>query len=267
MARRKTKSSHEVRPKILIWDIEVSPRTVYCWRLGEQYVSPDQMITDNFIISIAWQWYYTGESGVIYLTPKEVLARDDKRILTKFYQIAAQADFYVYHNGDSFDLKEFTTRLIKSKLPPLPPVKSFDTLKLARRYFKFHSNKMDEICRALKIGQKLHTGMELWIACVKGNAKALKKMSLYNIRDVEINAKLFTKLLPFIKLGVRLRQPLVDKDKVGSEINKHECPHCGNTKGHTVNSKYMNVRGGVRYYISCGKCGAHSVLNKMFKEE
>ena len=82
--KKKKNSSHENKLRIICWDIECAPRVAYVWRTGDQYVNANQLITDNFIISIAWRWYYTGESGCVRLTRKEALAGDDRRILKKF---------------------------------------------------------------------------------------------------------------------------------------------------------------------------------------
>ena len=60
----------------------------------------------------------------------------------------------------------------------MPPIISVDTLKEARKVFKFSSNKLDYIAQYLGVGAKMDTGgIALWEGCATGSRKALRKWS------------------------------------------------------------------------------------------
>jgi DNA polymerase III epsilon subunit-like protein len=63
-----------------------------------------------------------------------------------------EADLICAHNGDAFDIKKINSRLIVNGFKPPSPFKTIDTLKIARRVFKFDSNKLDNIGRYLSRG-------------------------------------------------------------------------------------------------------------------
>jgi len=52
----------------------------------------------------------------------------------------------------------------------------------------------------IKVGAKVkHSGFELWIKCMAGDAKAWKEMKEYQIQDVNLLIDLYEKLRPWIK--------------------------------------------------------------------
>lgn len=252
----------EDKLKICTWDLECTPKTAYIWRLGEQRVNYDQMITDSYILCIAWKWHGEKKTHAIQLTKKEAIKGDDKRLLKEFSKVLEKADYYVGHNLDSFDVKMVNAGLVKHGLAPIPPSQSIDTLKAARKYFKFASNKLDAVCRDLGLGGKADTGgFQTWIDCMAGCQKAMKKMVKYNKRDVAMNEELFDKLRPYMKFQHRLGSGvLVNTEKASARLMRHVCPSCGH-KGLNANKKYITKAGNVSLTGRCPSCGTCSTVN------
>jgi hypothetical protein len=74
-----------------------------------------------------------------------------------------------------------------------------DLLTVARKRFKFASNKLDYVAGRLGVGSKVkHAGFELWLGCMAGDEAAWRKMRAYNIQDVRLTEKLYDRLLPWI---------------------------------------------------------------------
>lgn len=255
-----------VEHRILVFDIETAARTAYVWRTGEQWVRQEQLITDSYIISIAWSWLDEEEIHVAHLTPAEAKKGNDKRIITEFLKVLDRADYIAGHNITRFDEKEISTRLFKHGMKPLSPSKHLDTLRMARKHFNFNSNKLDDICQWLGIGQKHETGLQLWKDVMKGCPDAMARMAEYNKQDVNINKELLKKLLPFTTLSIKLKaKVVVDAGLVEAVRREHECPCCGTVGQNHINSRYTTRAGTLRIYVMCIMCGNSSQLNKGFK--
>jgi hypothetical protein len=252
---------------IVTWDIEMSGCTAHVWGTGEQYVSASQLLDEKFILSIAWKYYGEEPLYCISLNKTEIKYKDDKRIIKAFLKVLEDADVSVYHNGDGFDLKEFNTRVIRHGLTPPMVAQSIDTWKACKKYFRFPSNKLDEVCKLLDLGQKHETGRQLWLDIVyKQDMAAMEKMANYNINDVLINEKLFTILLPHLRLNKRLFTEDLPAAGLEEQLKLEVCNNCGCTKGHKVSGSYVMTSGSVRYYYRCGSCKAHNKLSKVIKD-
>ena len=253
--------------KIATWDIEMSGCTAHVWGTGEQYVQPGQLLDEKFILSIAWKLYDEEDVNVIYLTRSEIKRRDDSRIIKEFLKVLETIDVSVYHNGDGFDLKEFNTRVIRHGLtPPIVPT-TVDTWKACKKYFRFQSNKLDEVCKYLGLGEKHHTDRDLWKAIVyRLDMNSMDVMVDYNVNDVIINEKLFTKLLPHLQLSKRLFTTHLPHSGLAEQLKLEVCSNCGNTEKHKVSGHYVMTSGGVRYYYRCGCCKAHNKLSKVIRD-
>lgn len=255
-----------VEPKILIFDIECSTITSRHFRVGEQYMRAENIVDDRFLISIAWKWLGEKKVHSVSVTPKEAKNRNDKRIVKEFAQIARKADYFIYHNGDKFDNRELNSRLLFHDLEPIGEVKSFDTLKLARKYFNEHSNKLDELCGRHLGTRKLDTDFQLWVDCEAGDKKALKRMVKYNEHDVKITEQWFNKLRPFAHIREKItHKTVVDANKVQLALDSHECNQCGNVGSVSIHTKYKTVAGNMKFYVKCKCCYAHQALKGTYR--
>ena len=169
--------------------------------------------------------------------------------MKELWKLFDQADITVAHNNLSFDYKKSNTRFIQHGLTPPSPYKLVDTLQVARRHFKFVSNKLDDLGRDLGLGRKIETGQSVWFGCIRGEMEAWDKMKKYNKNDVDLLYKIYVKLTPWIN-------QLVTR-------NYGECPRCG--------SRQLRKRG-VRITLSsqtqryqCWSCGSWSAERKGIK--
>lgn len=187
------------KPRILLIDIETAPILADVWQLFNNNVSIDQIKQDWYILS--WSAKYLGEeeiySDALINYPKRFKKNpeDDEAIVRSLYTMLSDADILVGHNIDKFDFKKSTARFVKYDLPPLHYLRTIDTLKVARREFKFTSNRLDYLARYFKLGKKVsHEGHSLWTKCQRGDPKAWAKMIEYNIKDVELLEQVYLKI-------------------------------------------------------------------------
>jgi hypothetical protein len=174
------------QPRILLLDIETAPILMAAWTIYE--ANAVWVERDTFILSFAAKWL-GGKPVKTYALPDypryKTHKHDDKPLVRDLWALMDEADIIVAHNGDSFDIKKINARFAVHGMRPPSPYKTVDTLKIARRVFKFDSNKLDNIGRYLKEGRKIpNTGAALWRGCVDGDPKSWDAMRKYNAQDV-----------------------------------------------------------------------------------
>lgn len=238
-------------PKILLWDIETSPLVAAIWGLFDQNIHIDSIIHDWFIICASWRWYGQEHvSNVSLLDDKKRFAknfRDDKHVVKTLAGLMEQADMVVAQNGDAFDTKKLNARAIFHGLPPIPKVPSCDTLKEARRTFKFTSNKLDYISKYLGHDGKIKNEPGLWLKAMNGHAPSIKKMVKYCDGDIIELTNIYEDLRPHMKnhpnMNIFLR-------------TDYCCPSCGSPK---VQRRGYNIsRTGKKQRWQCRSCGSFS---------
>lgn len=174
------------KPRILLLDIETSPIIAAVWTLYE--ANAIWVVRDTHLNAFSVKWLGEREVTTRILPDYPRYKRnkhDDKPLCRDLWKYLNRADIVIAHNGDSFDIKKVNARFVLHGFGPPDPYKTVDTLKIARRVFKFDSNKLNNICRYAGIGEKLpHTGAKLWEGCDKGDPKAWRTMRRYNARDV-----------------------------------------------------------------------------------
>lgn len=199
------------KPKILIWDIETTPNIGYTWGKYEQNVI--EFIEESKILSISCK--LVGDSKVKFFGRNKL---SEKNILKKIAKELEESDISVAHNGDQFDVKKLTSRMIALGLPPLKPLVTVDTKKVAKKHFGFNSNSLNDLGKYLGLGVKAETGgFSTWLGCMKGDKKSWAKMEKYNKQDVLLLERLYNKLKPWI-----LRHP-----NVALLQDVEGCPKCG----------------------------------------
>jgi uncharacterized protein YprB with RNaseH-like and TPR domain len=182
------------KPKILLFDIETSPNLAYVWGKYQQDVI--SFSKEYELLSVAWKWL--GEPKVHCATREG--AKDDRNLCKILHSQLKQADVVIAHNGDAFDIKKSRARFLFHGLPPVPPIATVDTLKVARKYFKFNSNRLDDLAKYLGIGGKVkHSGFDLWFKCMNDDPKAWKKMIQYNKKDVLLLEDVYNKMRPYME--------------------------------------------------------------------
>lgn len=196
--------------KILIWDIETTPNLGYTWGKYEQNII--EFVEESKILSVSCKW--VGEKQVRFYGRNKL---SEKQILEKVTEELNEADVSVAHNGDQFDVKRITARLIANNLPPLKPLVTVDTKKVAKKHFGFNSNSLNDLGKYLGLGVKAETGgFSTWLGCMNNDKASWAKMEKYNKQDVLLLEKLYLKLKPWI-----LRHP-----NLAILQNFGECPKC-----------------------------------------
>lgn len=243
----------EMNPKILLWDLESSFNQVLTFGLIKQFIPIDNITTERHLYSVAYKWY--GEKKIHTISilddPKRFKKdpHDDYYVVSEFRKVIEQADCQVAHYGDLFDVKMFNARLVYHGLKPLPKMKSFDTKKLASKYFRFNSNKLDYLAQHLCGIRKLNNPKNLWIDCFNGDEKAIQQMVKYNKQDIVILEAVFNKLIPFMK-DYSLNMNMFIK---GARCSN---PTCGSTDIEWRGWNYTRV--GKYRRCQCKTCGAWS---------
>jgi len=250
--------SKTIKPKInrLIWDIETSPCIGMFWRPGWKVSLPaDNIIEESKIICICYKWEGSRKVESLQWDEKQ----DDKAMCKEFLEIALQADELVAHNGDRFDLPWFQARCIYHKLDPSPILKTVDTLVIARRRFKFNSNRLDYLGKHLLDEGKIQTDFGLWRDILLHKCdKSMRKMIKYCKKDVELLERVWKRLEPYHK----------PKTHVGRLHggDKWTCPFTGSDK--VIKCKTRFTAAGTRQHQMFSKeaNAYYSISEKSFKD-
>lgn len=212
-------------PKILFYDIETSHNLVAVFKLfGEDYISPDNIVQERYIICASWKWL-GGKKVTASALPDNARLfaknpNNDYHVCKALHDILSQADVIVAHNGDKYDIKFTEGRMIAHGLPPLPPIVKIDTLKVAKSRFLFNSNRLDYIGKYLRVGQKKHTSNGLWLRVLQHDKAAIAEMVKYNKQDVLLLERVFLKLRPYMANHI-------NRQLFGNRVG---CPRCGSAK-------------------------------------
>lgn len=191
---------HTQKSRQLYFDLETSIMQVgvFDLKINGGYISPDAILKPSFVLCWAAGWVGEKEifSGVV--TPAQAKRCDDTKIIKPLWDLLNEADCVIGHNAQAFDVKKINTRFILAGYEPPAQFQVVDTLKVARKNFKFESNKMDYISGRLG-GLKKHK-MELqdWIDCSNGDPDALDKMVRYCRNDIAEGKGLYEKMLQWI---------------------------------------------------------------------
>jgi hypothetical protein len=162
-----------------------------------------------------------------------------KTMLRRVHNLLDDADVVIHYNGSKFDIPTLNKEFLLYGMSPPAPYKQLDLLKTARSQFKFPSNKLDYVAKALGLkGKTKHIGHELWVRCMNNDPEAWKMMEEYNKNDVVLLEKVYEKLRPWTK-------PPINYSVYTDEL---VCPHCGHDKyqrrgyAYTASCKYARYQ-------------------------
>lgn len=239
-----------VKPRILVLDIETSPKTAYVWGLWKQNVSMKQLIQDVYVLNWAAKWH--GEDEVIwdalYRHPEyKEDPTNDRAIIETMHELLDEADYVIGHNGNRFDLPTLNARFIKHGMHPPSPYQKIDTLQIARREFKFTSNRLDSLGDFLGVGRKIDTGgFELWREVVlDGNKESFKHMVDYCIQDVLLLEEVYDRL----KAWDKQHPSLVS----GGDLDTMQCNVC--ESHHIIKNGTYSTNTQTYQRYRCNDCG------------
>lgn len=184
--------------KLLFVDIETAPILMASWSMRAPHASAVYVERDTFILMFSYKWSHERQVKTCCLPDFPRYKRnkyDDKDLCGVLHQLMDEADIICAHNGDVFDIKKINSRLIVNGFGNPSPFKTIDTLKIARRAFKFDSSKLDNIGRYLDEGRKIpHTGPALWKGCVDGDLKSWREMRSYGKQDTALLERVYHRL-------------------------------------------------------------------------
>lgn len=180
--------------KTLIIDIETSPNIADVWGLWQQNVSLSQLRESTRVICFAAKWH--GDKKMIYFSEHH---QSRAEMVAKAHTLLDEADAVVHYNGTTFDIPHLRREFLEGGLQPPSPFRQIDLCGVAKKVFRFPSNKLAYVSEQLGLSGKLsHTGHDLWRDCMNGDPKAWNLMRRYNIQDVRTTEELYDKLLPWI---------------------------------------------------------------------
>lgn len=237
-------------PRILLFDIESAPSLAYVWGRWKQNVSGNQVEREgSYMLTASWKWL--GEDEVHGAFAKDPVNGIDDNLCSLLYEAIEHSDAIVGHNLNNFDYPILNARLVQNGFPPLKTVKKIDTLAIAKKNFRFNSNKLDELGKYLGVGRKMDTGgFELWHKTVTGDNEAFCKMLDYNKQDVLLLEKVYLRLRAFDS------NPQANAAHY-YEDNLHRCPVCGSSNVlESGNATYTPVSKFVE--MLCSDCGHRS---------
>lgn len=225
--------------KILLLDIETSPLTAYAWGLWKQNINIKNIIDSGGMLCWAAKWL--GSDDIEFAS----IMGGKRKMLQRIHKLLDQADAVVHYNGSRFDIPTLNKEFLQADMPPPAPYMQIDLLRTARQQFRFPSNKLDYVGKALGVGQKeSHEGFELWIKCMNRDPDAWQRMETYNKQDVLLLEQVYYKFLPWIKghpnRGVLSETPMV-------------CPTCGSN--HLKKRGFNLTKVGKYQRYQCGDCG------------
>ena len=233
--------------KRLYLDIEICPTTLA--GMGK-YNAGNFGGEQGIMIVFGYRWEGGKSKTLSIRTLGSIKGFNERPLVHAVHKIMSQADEFVGHYSDKFDLPYLNTKFLKYGLTPLSETKSIDTFKIARKYLKMASCSLGNLCRFLGVSS-LKTGMQHqdWYAIIQGDMKKLREMEVYCAHDVDAVYALFNeklKLLPY------------STPHVGLRTNKGygSCGYCGGTN---LYSNGIRVTAANRYRrLTCADCNKHT---------
>lgn len=249
--------------RIGLIDIETAPIVGDVWGIFDQNIGLNRINTEWSVLSYTVKTLSPASVGRSMRYRKSLCQyhdtsnaeggpRDDRELCQKLWQTLHDYDILIAHNGDRFDMRKIRARMIMHGMQPPAPVRTIDTLKMARSAAAFTSNKLEWLARYLshlqKDGHKKFPGHSLWAECLKGNPEAWRAMREYNIPDVLSMEEVYLRLRPWAKQHPNVAAYYSDE--------KIRCPVCGSAHVHEDGESVSNTSVYARYH--CEECGAWS---------
>lgn len=258
--------THQIRPgvttRILVLDVErLDGITAQHWwdrgDLKNRYVHHETVIREPRTTIVCAKWYDSPD--VLRFAEWDQGGRG--RFLRRVFELVSQADIIVGHNIDGADVPwlkgDFYLPRIGHKhrpnLPPLPPFKTVDTLKVLRREFRSGApfKSLSAVNQILGLPTKTDVyDREAMERAVAGSVEDRERLTDYCAGDVIATQFLYDWERPHIKNHPMLHVP--------GEDNLHLC-RCGHE---TVPIPRRYVATLLSYSMRrCTSCGAHSRIS------
>lgn len=246
-----------VRNRILILDVERLDGITqqHWWDRGDlknRYIHYETVIRQPRTTIACMKWY--DDPDIIRLAEWDEGARP--RFLRNIYDLMAEADIIVGHNLDRADVPWLKGDMhIEARLPPLPPFKTVDTLKVMRKEFGSGApfKSLDAFLKIVGHPGKTDTyDRQAMERAVAGSIEDQQRETDYCAGDVAATQWLYDWLRPHIKnhpaLFVDGQNKLTTCNRCGSETEDTAKRYVANVMTYTMR-KCPNCNGYVRLSI------------------
>lgn len=228
--------------KTILFDLEVSRSVV------EGYGSRWDFKVIKFIRPqelMCYSWKELGEKSVHFVSRYDF--KTYHQFVESLQKLLDSATVSIAHNGGNFDNKMANRFFVVEGIAPPRPRKTIDTLREARRHFKFESNKLDDLGNFLGLGRKKTIGYsELEDDFMSGNPskRTIKLMKEYNNQDVNLLEQVYLRLRPYMSSHPNL-----------GDLNQIDgaCPKCLSADL-KLEGTHARRNGRVQSF-SCNNCG------------
>lgn len=246
-----------VRNRILILDVErldgISQQ--HYWDRGDlknRYVHYETVIRQPRTTIFCAKWYDQDE--IIKLAEWDRGGR--KAFLKKIHRLMSEADIIVGHNVDNADVPWLKGDMhIEGGLPPLPPFKTIDTLKVLRREFKSGApfKGLDAFCQIAGIPAKTDRyDREAMERAAGGSTEDRERLTDYCGGDVVATQGLLDYLRPHIRNHPALFVDGEHAMNVCNRCGEHETLPCG--KRYVANVLTYTM-------LKCARCQSYRRLS------
>lgn len=180
-------------PIVTTIDIETAPMTTHNWGLFNQNIGLSQVIEPSRVLGFGAKQL---DKPVKWFSEFHH-SRD--AMVDAAWNIYNESDVLIHFNGTSFDLPWLRREFVLAGKPPPSPVLEIDLVRVVRKQFRFESNKLQNVSTMLGLAGKLsHSGHQMWVDCLNGDAKAWNLMRRYCKQDVVLTEQLYYRLRPWI---------------------------------------------------------------------
>lgn len=225
-------------PRVFVYDIEVSPAVVMTYDLYQVTISPDNVIEPSRMLCWAGKWM--GQKSVQFASE---FHDGREAMVARLWDALNEADIVIGYNQARFDNKHVRREFILAGLGPPSPWIDVDLLPVNRKAFKWMSNRLGYVTKALDVETKIDTGGQgLWRKVLQGDEKAWAKFRAYNKQDVVATEALARALWPWIKLP---HAGLFSDDPTC-------CPTCGSQDLTPLGFTYSKTGKWPRLLCACG---------------
>lgn len=212
--------------KMLVLDIETAMMRVhgYTYRLKQYSDRLKSSWIDRpiWIPCVSWKWIGSNVIGSVSVLNDrarfEADYADDYHVVKTMHDVINSADIIIGHNLDRFDMRQINKRFIKHNLPPMRPIKTIDTLKIARQVADFESNELRYLARFLGLQEKDESPD--WDLVAIGDPKEIEACVRYNRQDIRVTEQVYKRLIPYSRA-----RPNIGNYQRG--VHHSVCPVCG----------------------------------------
>ena len=236
--------------KILLLDIETAPSLAYIWGLFKENIPLQRLVNSGYVL--CWSAKWLGEEEIYF---DSLYNSTPRRMLKKIHKLLEETDVVIHYNGQSFDIPTLNKEFLLYGMPPPASYQQIDLLRVVRKQFRFQSNKLEYVAKALDIGQKVkHPGFELWVQCMNKEPEAWEMMERYNKQDTNLLEALYLRLLPWI----------TNHPNHGLYADEMICPNCGGEE--LVRRGFSYTQAGKYQRYQCSTCHTWSRDRKGVQE-